>query len=162
MYATFFMLGTMVAEWPGLTRSVAAAGHEVTVHGWDHCSLALRSPAPTVRHLTRARRLIQAVTGQVLRWWRPPCGVLTVAGFAAARHERLSPVLWSAWGRDWAADATAASVTQPAWRPTCARAERSCSTTGAASAPPNPARPCSKHSGTTGRLEAAGTGGLGR
>lgn len=90
---------------------MAAAGHEVAVHGWDHCSLALRGPGQTVRQLTRARRLIQAVTGQVPRWWRPPYGVLTVAGFAAARHARLRPVLWSAWGRDWAADATAASVT---------------------------------------------------
>jgi peptidoglycan/xylan/chitin deacetylase (PgdA/CDA1 family) len=33
--ATFFMLGEQAARSPGLAAEVAAAGHEVAVHGWD-------------------------------------------------------------------------------------------------------------------------------
>src|SRR5690242_3354222 len=40
--ATFFMLGSMVARDPGLAAEVAAAGHEVAVHGWAHRYTVLR------------------------------------------------------------------------------------------------------------------------
>jgi peptidoglycan/xylan/chitin deacetylase (PgdA/CDA1 family) len=44
------------------------------------------------------------------RWFRPPYGVLSTAALVAARRLRLAPVLWTAWGREWTAEASAGSV----------------------------------------------------
>jgi peptidoglycan/xylan/chitin deacetylase (PgdA/CDA1 family) len=60
--------------------------------------------------VTRARDLIEDLTGRRLTWYRPPYGVLTAGAVAAARQLELTPVLWSAWGCDWTARATPDSV----------------------------------------------------
>ncbi len=108
--ATFFMLGSMVAQNPGLAAEVAAAGHEVAVHGWQHRYLPLRGPRATWDDLASARDIVAAATGRVPRLFRPPYGVLSTAALVAARRLRLRPVLWTTWGREWRAGASAGSV----------------------------------------------------
>src|ERR1700739_4447133 len=110
--ATFFMLGSMVARAPGLAAEIAAAGHEVGVHGWDHRYLPARTPGATRSDLTRATELIASVTGTRPRLFRPPYGVLSGAALLTARDLGLTPVLWGAWGREWTAGATPISVLQ--------------------------------------------------
>jgi peptidoglycan/xylan/chitin deacetylase (PgdA/CDA1 family) len=108
--ATFFLLGRMLVANAALGKDLVAAGHEVGLHGWDHRVLTGRSPWSTHRDLVRGRDLIEDVTGQQVRWWRPPYGVLTSSSLASAYRLGLTPVLWTAWGKDWTADATATSV----------------------------------------------------
>jgi peptidoglycan/xylan/chitin deacetylase (PgdA/CDA1 family) len=108
--ATFFMLGTMARRAPGLAAEVAAAGHEIAVHGDVHVSQLARSPRAVIDDVARARDTLAELTGQAPRWNRPPYGVLAGAGVLAARRAGLSVVLWSTWGRDWRQDATADSV----------------------------------------------------
>jgi peptidoglycan-N-acetylglucosamine deacetylase len=110
--ATFFMLGSMVARSPGLAAEIAAAGHEIGVHGFDHRYLPARSPGATRSDLTRAAELIADVTGTPPRLFRPPYGVLSGPALLTARQLGLTPVLWGAWGREWAPGATAQSVLQ--------------------------------------------------
>lgn len=109
--ATFFMLGSMVAKSPRLAAEIAA-GHEVGVHGWDHRYLPARSPRATRSDLTRAAELIADVTGTWPRLFRPPYGVLSGPALLTARELGLTPVLWGAWGREWASGATSQSVLQ--------------------------------------------------
>jgi peptidoglycan-N-acetylglucosamine deacetylase len=108
--ATFFMLGSMVDRSPGLAAEVAAAGHEVAVHGFEHRYLPLRGPRATRDDLRRARDSIAAATGSVPRLFRPPYGVLSTAALVTARQLGLTPVLWTAWGREWTAGASPGSV----------------------------------------------------
>jgi peptidoglycan-N-acetylglucosamine deacetylase len=108
--ATFFMLGEEVRRAPGLAAEVAAAGHEVAVHGDDHRSLLRREPLATLDGLRRAREVVAEATGTPPRWFRPPYGVLTGAALLGAARLGLRPVLWTAWGRDWLATATPASI----------------------------------------------------
>ncbi|MEU7875539.1 polysaccharide deacetylase family protein [Dactylosporangium sp. NPDC049140] len=108
--ATFFLLGSMLAEDPQLGRELVDAGHEVAVHGWHHRCLVRRRPAATDLDITRATMLVATVTGQTPRWYRPPYGVFTLAGLRASRRLGLTPVLWTAWGRDWEARATPDSI----------------------------------------------------
>ncbi|MFE9313053.1 polysaccharide deacetylase family protein [Streptomyces sp. NPDC088353] len=108
--ATFFVLGEEVARFPGLTRHIADRGHELAVHGWTHSRPWLPAPARDVRETARAARVVHDTTGLRPRWYRPPYGILTAGRWAAARRAGLRPVLWTAWGRDWTADATPASV----------------------------------------------------
>lgn len=109
--ATFFMLGEMARRAPGLVEEVAAAGHEVAVHGDAHRTQLRRGPRATRDDIARARDTIAARSGTEPRWFRPPFGTLSVAGWRAARSLGLGTVLWTAWGRDWRAEATAHSVT---------------------------------------------------
>jgi peptidoglycan/xylan/chitin deacetylase (PgdA/CDA1 family) len=108
--ATFFLLGAMLDRDPELGREIVAAGHEVAVHGWHHRCLLWRKPADVRADLSRAYDLIGTVAGAPPRWYRPPYGVLTTAGWRAARRLNMATVLWTAWGRDWEAAATPTSV----------------------------------------------------
>src|SRR4249919_4223843 len=54
LHATFFLLGCMVARAPQLAAEIAAAGHEIAVHGWDHRYTILRSPRAVFSDLARA------------------------------------------------------------------------------------------------------------
>jgi peptidoglycan/xylan/chitin deacetylase (PgdA/CDA1 family) len=108
--STFFLLGEMLAAAPDLGRQLVAEGHEVAVHGWTHRSMLLRSPVSAYDGLARTRDLIERTTGSQARFFRPPYGVLSVAALIGARRAGLQPVLWTGWGEDWTARATAASV----------------------------------------------------
>jgi peptidoglycan-N-acetylglucosamine deacetylase len=110
LHATFFLLGSMVARAPQLAAEIAAAGHEIAVHGWDHRYTILRSPWDVSDDLARARYAVSAATGQRPRFFRPPYGVLSSGAVLAARRLGLTPVLWSSWGREWVPGASPESV----------------------------------------------------
>jgi len=108
--ATFFVLGGEVEARPDLAREIVERGHELAVHGWTHIPHLLRTPWGVYADLARSSASIRAVAGVSPRYWRPPNGVLTGTGFVAARRLGLRPVLWTADGQDWRADATPRSV----------------------------------------------------
>jgi peptidoglycan-N-acetylglucosamine deacetylase len=110
VHATFFLLGPMVQAAPQLAAEIAAAGHEIGVHGWAHRYATVRGPRALHDDLARACDTIAAATGTVPRLYRPPYGVLSAGALIAARSLRLRPILWSTWGREWAPGATPASV----------------------------------------------------
>lgn len=108
--ATFFLLGRMTAGLPLVAAEIAAAGHEIALHGRDHRSLVGLGPRATYRDLAQSRDVVAEVTGQVPTWYRPPYGRMTGAGFLAARRLGLTPVLWTAEGRDWVPGSTPRSI----------------------------------------------------
>jgi len=108
--ATFFLIGSKVAKETGLAAEIVAAGHEVAVHCWEHRYLPLRGPGGTYDDLARAQEVIAGGTGSVPWLFRPPYGVLSTAALLAARRLGLTTVIWSSWGREWTAGATAESV----------------------------------------------------
>jgi peptidoglycan-N-acetylglucosamine deacetylase len=109
--ATFFLLGEMVQRFPDLPRRMVATGHEVAVHSWDHRSHLRHPPGRrTVEQLERTADLIERCSGVRPAYFRPPYGALTGSDLSAAARLGLRPVLWTAWGRDWSARATPASV----------------------------------------------------
>ncbi|MEU7341114.1 polysaccharide deacetylase family protein [Streptomyces sp. NPDC007074] len=108
--ATFFLLGGEAHRSPGLVREIAAAGHEIGVHGWLHRPLLLRGPRATYEDFARARDTVADITGRRPTLFRPPYGVMSTAAHVAARRLGLTPVLWTCWGEDWTARATPESV----------------------------------------------------
>ena len=108
--ATFFLLGAHVQENAALVREMAAAGHELAVHGWDHRCLAWKRPGTLAGELRSTRGLIEDVAQVAVTRYRPPYGVITGEGLLASRGAGLETVLWSAWGRDWSARATPAGI----------------------------------------------------
>jgi peptidoglycan/xylan/chitin deacetylase (PgdA/CDA1 family) len=108
--ATFFLLGEMVARTPALAADLAAAGHEIGVHGWEHRYLPPRGPRATADDIRRATEIIAEATGTRPRLFRPPYGVLSGAALLATKSLGLTPVLWGTWGSEWSPGATPASV----------------------------------------------------
>jgi peptidoglycan-N-acetylglucosamine deacetylase len=108
--ATFFVLGEQARRYPELVQETARRGHVVALHGDSHRYLIGRSPGVAVRDLRRGRDTIAELLGEPPLWWRPPYGVLSGPALVAARGLGVRPVLWTAWGRDWRAAATGASV----------------------------------------------------
>lgn len=108
--ATFFMLGEMAARDPGVAREVVQRGHEAALHGYDHTNLLLRTPWSTRQDIRRGREVVEQATGARVEHYRPPYGVLSASALLWCRTQRLSPVLWSAWGEDWSPTASAATV----------------------------------------------------
>src|SRR5436305_9795352 len=52
--ATFFIVGQIAVSHPLLVRDIAAAGHEVGCHSWDHRRVPLFTPATFRDDLRRA------------------------------------------------------------------------------------------------------------
>jgi peptidoglycan/xylan/chitin deacetylase (PgdA/CDA1 family) len=104
--ATFFVVGEQVRRAGGLLDEIRAAGHALAIHGDRHRN-QLRLPPWTVRDdLARA----SAAVGDHLPLHRPPYGIYSPAGLAAARARGWTPLLWSHWGHDWRHDVTPADI----------------------------------------------------
>jgi peptidoglycan/xylan/chitin deacetylase (PgdA/CDA1 family) len=111
VHATFFLLGEMVERFPDLPRRMVDEGHELAVHSWDHRNHLRVVPGRRMsEQLVRTADLIEQRTGRRPTYFRPPYGAFTAAAAHAARKAGLQPVLWTAWGKDWSAKATPASV----------------------------------------------------
>lgn len=108
--ATFFVLGAYARPNAALLNRMTADGHELAVHGWTHRCTATIPPIRLVRELRAARDEIEDITGTPTTWYRPPYGVLTTDALLACRSLDLTPVLWSAWGREWERRATPARI----------------------------------------------------
>jgi peptidoglycan/xylan/chitin deacetylase (PgdA/CDA1 family) len=99
--ATFFLVGEQVLRRPAVAAQIAAAGHLIALHGHRH-RLQLRLTAVQVAgDLARGAAAIQDATGVTPVLHRPPYGIYSGGGLAAAREAGLKPLLWSRWGKDW-------------------------------------------------------------
>jgi peptidoglycan/xylan/chitin deacetylase (PgdA/CDA1 family) len=108
--ATFFMLGSMVRKDPGVAREVAAAGHEIGLHGDVHGNMLRRSPRRAAADIAAGFDTVADATGTEPAWFRPPFGIISGASLRAARERGMRTVLWTTWGRDWRRDATPQTV----------------------------------------------------
>jgi len=69
---TFFTLGWVADRYPALIRRIAAAGHEVASHGWDHDRVFTLTPDQFRADLRRAHAAIEAAAGVAPRGYRAP------------------------------------------------------------------------------------------
>ena len=70
--ATFFTLGWVAARHPALIRRIAAAGHEIASHGWDHRRVFTLSEKEFRADLDRAHQAIGEAGGQAPTGYRAP------------------------------------------------------------------------------------------
>jgi peptidoglycan/xylan/chitin deacetylase (PgdA/CDA1 family) len=108
--ATFFVVGEHAVSHPDLVRSMHAAGHEIAVHGWTHSCVFRVPPDRLTAEVVRAASTVGDLVGSPPRWYRPPYGVSSLASNDAARRAGLTPVLWTAWGRDWSRHVTTRGI----------------------------------------------------
>ncbi|HXG20472.1 MAG TPA: polysaccharide deacetylase family protein [Methylomirabilota bacterium] len=96
--ATFFMLGEAAQKQLELVRRIAAAGHVIGNHSWDHPSFPLIT--------SRERRMQIRACEQVLapyarRLFRPPYGQQSIASHLDVLRLRYHVVTWNLEVGDW-------------------------------------------------------------
>lgn len=99
--ATFFVLLTRTRRLASLVQEMAAVGHEIALHGPDHRPLVEFGYAEAGRRTADAKRELEDLVGQPVRWFRPPYGAQSLLTWRAVRAQGLTPVLWSASTWDW-------------------------------------------------------------
>jgi peptidoglycan-N-acetylglucosamine deacetylase len=110
--ATFFLLGERAQAQPDLVRRIAADGHLIGNHSWDHPNLA-RSTAVRIRQeLLWTQEALEQITGAPAQFFRPPYGARRPAVFRIAREVGLQPVLWNAMTSDWSESSAGKIVAQ--------------------------------------------------
>ena len=80
---TFYILGPVAAEHPGLCREIARRGHELGCHGWSHDLLYSMSPERFRDETRRALDAIGEATGQRTRTYRAAYFSITRASWWA-------------------------------------------------------------------------------
>jgi polysaccharide deacetylase family protein (PEP-CTERM system associated) len=69
---TFFTLGWVAERHPALVRAIAAAGHEVASHGWDHRRVTDLTPDEFRDQVRRSKRLLEDQAGAPVLGYRAP------------------------------------------------------------------------------------------
>jgi len=114
--AIFFLVGEQVERHGELAAEIAAAGHEIGLHGYRHLPTLLRTPRELNADLDRAETVIAEATGRRPVFYRAPFGVFSTAALLSARRRGWTPLLWSRWGREWEHGARAEKVARRATR----------------------------------------------
>lgn len=70
--ATFFVLGKVGKDFPGLIKDISEAGHELAIHGFNHYRFDQMTPDEAFNELTTAKKLIEDISGQQIFGHRAP------------------------------------------------------------------------------------------
>jgi len=70
--ATFFTLGWVAERHPAMMRRIAAAGHEIASHGWDHKRVFTLGEAAFADDIARAREVLEQASGSAVTGYRAP------------------------------------------------------------------------------------------
>jgi peptidoglycan/xylan/chitin deacetylase (PgdA/CDA1 family) len=92
--ATFFVLLTRVRRYPGLLAEIAAAGHEIALHGLDHRRLTDFSFAEARRRIRDGKAELEDAVGRPVTWIRPPYGRQTLLTWRGITSSGLDSVMW--------------------------------------------------------------------
>ncbi|MFQ5681241.1 MAG: polysaccharide deacetylase family protein, partial [Candidatus Omnitrophota bacterium] len=105
--ATFFMIGEQVEKYPEVARRVAAEGHEIENHSYDHHVLIYYKMPELEAEVKDAEKAIWDITGRRTHYFRPPKSWLRHKEKIKIKQMGYEVVLWSLNSKDW--------VNFPAW-----------------------------------------------
>lgn len=69
---TFFTVGWVAERHPAMLRRIAAAGHELASHTYDHVRITHQTPEAFRDSVRRTKRIIEDITGQPVTGFRAP------------------------------------------------------------------------------------------
>jgi peptidoglycan/xylan/chitin deacetylase (PgdA/CDA1 family) len=97
-HATFYVLGSLVSEFPEPVERMAEEGHELGNHTWKHGDLAQMSADEVRKDIKRTNEAVREVTGSDPPTIRPPYGSLN----GTVRRAVDQPlILWDVDTLDW-------------------------------------------------------------
>ena len=99
--ATFFLVGNRIPGNEDLVRRMAAEGHQIGIHTYDHVELKGLSRRDFDLQVGKTRALLTGLLGEGSYWLRPPYGLID----KAAENWCGGPIiLWSVDPEDWKDD----------------------------------------------------------
>jgi peptidoglycan/xylan/chitin deacetylase (PgdA/CDA1 family) len=99
--ATFFIIGEHARRYPELVRAVHKAGHLLGNHTMTHPWLAWQPERVIREELSGCSKLIEDLTGEPVRYMRPPHGARRPAVMRIAHTLGMETVQWNIMGHDW-------------------------------------------------------------
>lgn len=105
--ATFFLLGESIPGNEQLVKRMQEEGHLVGNHTYSHVDLSKLNHDDAVLEIKKTNDLIYAITGEEVKYIRPPFGAWTDK---LEEEIDMTPVLWSVDPRDWNCSSAATVV----------------------------------------------------
>ena len=99
--ATFFLVGNRIPGNEDLVRRMAAEGHQIGIHTYDHVELKGLSRQDFDLQVGKTRALITQLVGEGNYWLRPPYGLMDRQ---AGQWCGGPVILWSVDPEDWKDD----------------------------------------------------------
>lgn len=96
--ATFFVLGQEAQKYPKTLKQIAADGHQIGNHSWNHRDLTKLSIYNAQQDLTKTNKMVASITGVTPKTYRPPYGAITQQ---MRQQINMKPVLWNVDTLDW-------------------------------------------------------------
>ena len=97
--ATFFVVGAHAERHPELIRRMHEEGHVIGIHNYVHLPNWFLRPRTVRRQVQRTCAIIESITGETPKYYRPPWGIVNVFDFAITG--KLQIVLWTSMFGDW-------------------------------------------------------------
>lgn len=99
--ATFFVIGKKAEKHPDVVKDILARGHTVGLHSYAHDRLfAMRGPGRWRRDLQKGMRVLESITGERPRLFRPPIGHTNPHVGGVLKELGLVVVGWNVSARD--------------------------------------------------------------
>ncbi|WP_437206185.1 polysaccharide deacetylase family protein [Planctomicrobium sp. SH664] len=92
--ATFFLLGERARRWPDLVRQILNEGHVLGNHSWAHLDCWKSTPQKIFREFSACQQLLEEMSGEPVRWLRPPFGHIKRPLFGWGTKKQVQTVLW--------------------------------------------------------------------
>lgn len=99
--ATFFVLGNRAETYPDIIARMAAEGHDVGNHTWEHRGLGKSSREEALTSLRRTNELISGITGKPCLLVRPPYGQTNQNVKKLIHSQGWHEIMWDSDSRDW-------------------------------------------------------------
>lgn len=98
---TFFVTGRFADKFPELVRQMAAAGHEIGNHGYEHFHPDQASREENAAEIKKAEKSLLRAAGTVGRYYAPPYGESSLPVLQGAADCGYKTILWSLDTVDW-------------------------------------------------------------
>ena len=92
---TFFNSGFNISRNKELTREVAARGHQVGNHFYNHRNALLMGREILNYEVMYTKEMIEDITGRPCNYLRPPYGVISPSLLSLCKESDISIVLWN-------------------------------------------------------------------
>jgi peptidoglycan/xylan/chitin deacetylase (PgdA/CDA1 family) len=101
--ASFFWLGACVNRSPAVAKAVYDRGHWIGLHGYDHRSFPMLTPAELKESLQKNQDAITqaCLSPTTIRDVRPPNGLFTPHTLSLLHQWQYRSVMWSVVPEDW-------------------------------------------------------------
>jgi peptidoglycan/xylan/chitin deacetylase (PgdA/CDA1 family) len=99
--ATFFMVGSLVKQYPGLTHTLQRRGFGIANHSWSHAELPALSSAAVRRQMQWTTAAFRAAGVRPSRLMRPPYGAVDHRVRVLTRQLGMKVLLWTVDSNDW-------------------------------------------------------------